>query len=236
MSLSGVQTLPLTVQNLCALPVSTMGLQSRIMSWLGECLKVTATPTLQTNTEKSSKLLEIPQPRPAYSKELCPDSYLDFAAKLDNNALASKEGIALTSVTNAIEDAAHYVAARERKPVMSVYSDFEGDRMRNGVHRTHKEYVAALNRRANTQFRASGIKKPDMSRMSAPCKVQKVGSKARCRRHAFCTLMQLEDAAKARYEAEQEATLSNIPAEVPQEHAADDVPRPLWMLDVALRK
>lgn len=213
MSLCGVQTLPLTAQNLYSMPISTTGLTSRILSWLGESQGVFATQTVQTNANESADLLDVSESNPRHSKEMCPDSYLDFAAKHDNLTLATKEGITLTSVKNAITDAAHYVASRERKPVISVLSDFEGDRLRNGIHRSHKDYVATLNLRAVAQFRACRVQKPDMSKTSVPCKLQVKGGKTRCRRHAYCTLMQMENASKAAYEAEQEAKSRDVSAE-----------------------
>ena len=209
-----MQSLPLTTQNLCTVPFSTTGLTSRIVSWLGESQAALAIQPLPANPDNDSKTVEVPLPSARHSKEMCPQSYLDFAAKHNNEALASKEGITQTSVTSAIADAAHYVAAQDGRPVMSVYSDFENDRLRNDIHRSHRGYVTALNRRAAAHFRTCRITRPDMSKRSVPCKLQKssCGRNRRCRSHAFCTLMQIEDASKAAYEAEQETVDSNAPA------------------------
>ena len=137
-----------------------------------------------------------------FSKEMHPEGYLDFTSKRNNKALASLEEISPDTVASRIVDAAHYVAARDHKPLMAVLSDLEKDRLKHGVHRSHKEYVAALNRRAAGRFKSSGVKRPSRS---VACKVRAGRQPPVCKKHAFCSLMHLEDSTKAAHDAEKEA-------------------------------
>ena len=137
-----------------------------------------------------------------FSKEMHSEGYLDFASKRDNRALASLEDVSPDTVASRIVDAAHYVAARDHKPLIAVLSDLEKDRLKHGVHRSHKAYVTALNRRAAGRFKSSGVKRPSQS---VACKVRAGRQPPVCKKHAFCSLMHLEDSTKAAHDAEKEA-------------------------------
>lgn len=67
-----------------------------------------------------------------------PQSYLELAARHENNTLAAKEGIPTRKVVSAIDDVAHYLVNRDCKLVISVFAEPEKGRLRNGVQKTHK--------------------------------------------------------------------------------------------------
>ena len=157
-------------------------------------------------TAKTSKTSQKAPKTPQFSKELCPDGYLDFAAKHDNWTLALKEELHSDDISKAIADAAHYVAARDKKPVFDVFAELERNRLKNGVHRDKNALKAALNRRATSQLRACGIAKPGPAAKSVACKIPAARGVTRCKKHEYCRLMHLEEAAKATREAEAEAS------------------------------
>lgn len=166
----------------------------------------------------------------AYSKQMCPESYLDFAARHSDKALATKEGVSLEVVNEAIEDAAHYVAARDMRSVMAIFLEFERDRLRHNIHATHKDFVRIINHRARRHFRECGIEKIDLSRSSCPCTVwdKGRGHKRRCRKHDICALMHMQQLTKGKWEAEQAEKLLREPVK------ADDSPElPCEILEVS---
>lgn len=197
---------------------SSSGKDAGIASWLSKSQEVVSSEQCKiansvktfspaTYVEAQVDAAQNPEGGPIqYSKRMHPQSYLDFAAKHDNAKLAEKEGLTAAEVRDAIADAAHYVSSRNCAPVIGVFEGFEKARLSNGVYSNHKQYAAAVNRRANSHFRACGITKPDLSRSSVPCMLREAANRgsARCRKHAYCSLMKMEAAVKAAFEAEQE--------------------------------
>jgi hypothetical protein len=109
-----------------------------------------------------------------------------------------------------IADAAHYVAGRDRKPVIEVFAEFEQNRFKNGVQRNHKALKAALNRRATSQLRACGVERPKMTAESVACKIQDTKRKVRCKNYFYNALMHLEEATKAAKNAEEAREASEL--------------------------
>ena len=212
-----LKSMPLTINNLSTLPTWTMSELLAIESWLSKSQEVVLGTTKSANfyikrsspssySQAQAAVAENPSADFRYSQLMHPMSYLDFAAKHNNSQLAEKECITTIGVSKAIDNAAHYIASRDGTPVISVFQDFEKSRLNNAVHTSHRQYVAAVNRRARSYYRACGISKPDLSKSGVPCKLQGpgIGYKSRCTNHPFCSIMKELDVAEAAWEAEEE--------------------------------
>lgn len=212
----------LTARNLTNVPFSRLDSDERMLNWqnrsqewviaknvnvnpaeeirrarLREARSIPSSTQPSTDDDKSSQIA-------AFSKLMCPQTYLEFAARHSDKALATKEGISLEGVQEAITDAAHWVAARDMRSVMAVFLEFEHDRLRRNVHPSHKDFVIAINNRAKEHIKQCGIEKIDLSWSSCPCKVwgKSTAYKKRCRRHDICTLMHMLQATNDKWRAE----------------------------------
>lgn len=223
----------LTERNLSSVPFSRLDSDERMLNWQNRSQEWVIPKTVNVNPREEFRRARLREARSlsnssqtstddgkstqttAYSKLMCPQTYLEFAARHSSEALATKEGISEKAVNEAITDAAHWVASRDGRSVMEVFLEFERKRLRHSIHSSHKDFVKVINDRARRHFQECGIRKIDLSRSSCPCKVWGKGTahKRRCRKHNLCTLMHMLELQKAEWEAEQAQKLLREPSE-----------------------
>ena len=177
-----------------------------IEKWLSAIEPPSRTRTTILTTERAPQ-----SARP--SKDMSPRDYLSFASRFSNRTLASKEDISQADVQKAIDDAAHVVAAKDGKYVMDTFSELEFGRLRSGVYKTRKELSSVLNIRASRTLRSCGVSKASNTN-SVACKFPNEKRNVRCKNHAYCRVVSMQQSTTAKYEAEKCSSPSNNPASV----------------------